>query len=33
MNPAAAFALIENPEISGVADEVRSRHQRVIDAI
>ncbi|MEX1309914.1 MAG: DUF302 domain-containing protein [Candidatus Sulfomarinibacteraceae bacterium] len=33
MNPAAAFNLIDNPEISGVADEVRSRLQRVIDAL
>ncbi len=33
MNPAAAFALIDNPEISGVADEVLSRLQRVVDAI
>jgi len=33
MNPAAAFMLIDNPEISGVADEVRSRLQRVIDAL
>ena len=33
MNPAAAFALIDNPEISGVADEVRGRLQRVVDAI
>ena len=33
MNPAAAFSLIDNPEISGVADEVRGRLQRVVDAI
>jgi uncharacterized protein (DUF302 family) len=33
MNPAAAFTLIDNPEISGVADDVRARLQRVVDAI
>ena len=33
MNPAAAFTLIDNPDILGVADEVRGRLQRVIDAI
>ncbi len=33
MNPAAAFTLIDNSEISGVADEVRGRLQRVVDAI
>ncbi len=33
MNPAAAFTLIDNPEIVGVADEVRGRLQRVVDAI
>ena len=33
MNPAAAFTLIANPEISGVAEEVRDRLQRVVDAI
>ena len=33
MNPAAAFTLIDNPEISAVADEVRGRLQRVVDAI
>ena len=33
MNPAAAFTLIDNPGISGVADEVRSRLQRVVDAL
>jgi uncharacterized protein (DUF302 family) len=33
MNPAAAFKLIDNPDISGVADEVRARLQRVVDAI
>jgi uncharacterized protein (DUF302 family) len=33
MNPAAAFTLIDNPEIIGVADEVRGRLQRVVDGI
>ena len=33
MNPAAAFTLIGNPEITGVADEVRGRLQRVVDAL
>jgi uncharacterized protein (DUF302 family) len=33
MNPAAAFTLIGNPEISPVADDVRGRLQRVVDAI
>jgi uncharacterized protein (DUF302 family) len=33
MNPAAAFTLIDNPEISAVADEVRARLQRVVDSI
>jgi uncharacterized protein (DUF302 family) len=33
MNPAAAFTLIGNPEISSVADDVRGRLQRVVDAI
>jgi len=33
MNPAAAFTLIDNPKIVGVADEVRGRLQRVVDAI
>jgi uncharacterized protein (DUF302 family) len=33
MNPAAAFTLIDNPDISGVADEVRSRLQKVVDAL
>jgi len=33
MNPAAAFTLIDNPEINGVADEVRGRLQRVVAAI
>jgi uncharacterized protein (DUF302 family) len=33
MNPAAAFTLIGNPEIGPVADDVRGRLQRVVDAI
>jgi uncharacterized protein (DUF302 family) len=33
MNPTAAFTLIDNPGISGVADEVRARLQRVVDAL
>ena len=33
MNPVAAFNLIDNPEISGVADEIRGRLQRVVDSI
>lgn len=33
MNPAAAFTLIGNPDINPVADEVRARLQRVVDAV
>jgi uncharacterized protein (DUF302 family) len=33
MNPGAAFALIGNPDVSPIADEVRDRIQRVIDGI
>ena len=33
MNPAAAYTLIGNPAITGVADEVRDRLQRVVDAL
>jgi len=33
MNPSAAFSLIDSPEISGVADDVRGRLRRVVDAI
>jgi uncharacterized protein (DUF302 family) len=33
MNPAAAFELIDNPNVSPIAEDVRSRMQRVLDAI
>jgi uncharacterized protein (DUF302 family) len=33
MDPAAAFTLIRNPAVDSVADEVRSRLQRVVDGI
>jgi uncharacterized protein (DUF302 family) len=33
MNPSAAFSLIANPDIGDVAEEVRGRLQRVLDAI
>jgi len=33
MNPAAAFELIDNPDVSPIAEDVRSRIQRVLDAI
>ena len=33
MNPAAAFTLIDEPGIADVADEVKSRLERVVDAL
>jgi uncharacterized protein (DUF302 family) len=33
MNPAAAFTLVDNPGISGVADQVRASLQRVVDGL
>jgi len=33
MNPVAAFNLIENPGVAPIADDVRGRLQRVIDAL
>ena len=33
MNPTAAFELIDNPEVSPIARDVRERIQRVLDAI
>jgi uncharacterized protein (DUF302 family) len=33
MNPVAAFNLIDNPGVAPIADDVRGRLQRVVDAI